>query len=226
MRSSRPLGRTGPGLLILVLALLIVALLAGRALHLFGPRRALPVLGHIPAFSLIDQTDHPFGSEDLKGRVWVASFLYTTCPGPCPLLVQRVSAFQTEFAGVPDVLLVSFSVDPQTDTADVLAEYARTHSIRSDKWRLLTGPVDQVMSTIRTGFYLTAAPASDLPAEGDEVAEASRKMGMQGPIVHSLRLALVDRSLRLRGYYDSNDADELAALSRDIRTLLAERTGS
>jgi protein SCO1/2 len=180
----------------------------------------LPVLGSVPEFSLLDQTGKQFGSKNLEGTIWVASFIYTSCPGPCPRLVTRVKGLQRRFGGEPGFRLVSFSVDPQTDTVEKLADYAATHAIDSGTWKLLTGPPDSVLAIIREGFFLAVARTSEVLAQlGSEDATASVDPD-QGPISHSVRLALVDGSARIRGYYDSNDEKDFAALGSAVASLI------
>src|ERR1700730_13661971 len=84
----------------------------------------LPVLGEIPPFSLTSEANRPFGRESLDGKVWVADFIFTSCSGPCPRLSSLMHQVQQSITGMPDVRLVSFTVDPKRDTPAVLTEYA------------------------------------------------------------------------------------------------------
>jgi len=172
--------------------------------------RPLPVIGQVPAFALVDQHGSPFGNTALDGRVWIASFIYTRCEGPCPIIVERLGRLARDFDTEPDLQIVSFSVDPQYDTPTVLADYARRHHIDGLRWKLLTGDPDRLFDLIRHGFFLPVESA----AGGD--AQAAER------VTHSVRLVLVDRRGRMRGYYDSGDADELARLEADTRRLLRE----
>ncbi|MDQ6940295.1 MAG: SCO family protein, partial [Verrucomicrobiota bacterium] len=85
--------------------------------------RSLDSLGTIPEFRLTNQNGQPFGSADLKGKIWVADFIFTSCPGPCPIISSRMAEMQKPLEK-SDVHLVSFTVDPQNDTPKVLHEYA------------------------------------------------------------------------------------------------------
>ena len=189
---------------------IIVTVVAARLLS--GHRaQELPVIGVVPWFELVDHNAAPFTSSALEGRVWVASFIYTTCPGPCPRVVQRVGNLARDFQGEPRLRFVSFSVDPQADTPPVLSVYARTHAIDTSKWKLVTGPPERIFELVRDGFFLSIARA-----EGNDV-EAIRD---QGPIIHSTRLVLIDGAGRIRGYYDSEDRVALDRLANDIRGLI------
>ena len=83
----------------------------------------LPQYGTVPAFEFTDQNGQPFGSPQLVGKIWIADFVYSTCPGPCPMISSRMGELQKPLRDT-DVKLVSFSVDPQHDTPAVLREYA------------------------------------------------------------------------------------------------------
>jgi protein SCO1/2 len=101
---------------------------------------ALPVYYDVPAFDLVAQDGQSFHSAVLAGKIWVADFIYTTCPGPCPRMTSQMHEVQDAIVKMPDVKLVSFTVDPARDTPMVLADYAKVHGASSDRWYFLTGP--------------------------------------------------------------------------------------
>src|SRR5579871_377883 len=88
---------------------------------------SLPVLYDVPEFRLMAQDGQPFDSKVLNGKIWVADFIYTTCPGPCPRMTSQMHDVQSAILKMADVRLVSFTVDPARDTPPVLAEYAKSH---------------------------------------------------------------------------------------------------
>lgn len=171
----------------------------------------LPVISRVPSFSFTDQTGQPFGSAELGGTAWIASFIYTRCPGPCPRLVRRVVELQQKHAGEGRLRYVSFSVDPKTDRPEVLAAYARQHGIDSGSWRLLTAGFDEITGFMRDTFFL-------------EVSRTERGSAgsAQGPVIHSVHLALVDPRMRVRGFYDSSEPSALRRLERDLDLVLGE----
>jgi protein SCO1/2 len=175
-------------------------------------RRAepLPVLGTLPPFTLTERSGRPVGSSDLSGSVWIADFVFTRCPDVCPLLSSRMAALQAPLAtGDADpIRLVSISVDPAHDTAPVLASYAEQYRA-GPHWLFLTGPRDAIASLLRDGFRV---------AFGDDGPSTA-------PITHSDRFVLVDRALRIRGYYHGSDPDDLERLTADARRLRAEPAG-
>src|SRR6185295_13308646 len=86
-------------------------------------QRSVSSSGTVPAFQLINQDGQAFGSAQLAGKIWIADFVYTTCPGPCPMISSRMSELQKPLEKT-DVHLVSFTVDPEKDTPEVLRAYA------------------------------------------------------------------------------------------------------
>ncbi len=167
-------------------------------------RHELPKDGIVPAFQLIDQNGASYGSHELLGQIWIADFVYSTCPGPCPMISSRMGELQKPLRDT-DVKLVSFSVDPQHDTPAVLREYAAKLNAEPARWHFLTGDKNTIYRLSRDGFKLATA-------EG----------GAAGPI-HSTRMVLVDRSGMIRGYYDATDADAVTRLLADTNHLLREQ---
>ncbi|MEO6971437.1 MAG: SCO family protein [Chthoniobacterales bacterium] len=164
----------------------------------------LPKDGIVPPFSLTNQNGEPFGSQQLSGKIWIADFVYSTCPGPCPMISSRMSETQKPLRDT-DVKLVSFTVDPEHDTPAVLRDYASRLNALAGRWNFLTGDKSTIYRLVRDGFKLATA-------EG----------GTAGPI-HSTRMVLVDRSGVIRGYYDATDADAVTRLLADTHHLLREQ---
>ena len=121
------------------------------------PEPALPVFGQVPDFNLVDQDGRPFTDEDLAGRIHVIGFIYTSCPDICPAITAQMRALQTDLArdGLTDrVHLVSITVDPEYDTPERLAAYARMFSADTSSWHFLTGRPNHVRSVIEKGFLV------------------------------------------------------------------------
>ena len=163
----------------------------------------------------------PFTARQLDGKVWVASFLYTSCPGPCPVLVETLKRLAARFAAQPDFRMVSFSVDPDTDTPNVLRAYTQAHGIDTRRWSFLTGSPDALIATIRKGFYLDASPSAKLVGKPGLRDASTYVHSLHGPVIHSLRVVLVDRQGRIRGFYDSTDPAALGDLRDAVSQLLA-----
>jgi protein SCO1/2 len=160
-------------------------------------------------FALTDHTGQPFGSAQLRGNVWIASFIFTRCPTVCPKVLAQTKQLQDQLSKLPagkDIRLVSISVDPYHDTPTVLAETAKLWEA-DERWRFLTGAKDGVWSLIRSpdGFR-------------DYVGDADAGNAMR--VAHSSRFVLVDRKHRIRGFYDALDEEKRAELLRDVKRLL------
>jgi protein SCO1/2 len=196
-----------------VLGAFLLAVLVMRLLGAWSSAAAIPVLWKLPAFELTDQTGKPVHSHELAGHVWIASFIYTTCPGPCPRVVQRQAEVQRELAGQGDLRAVSISVDPAADTPAVLAAYGGSRNIDPEHWKLLTGEPNAVIDLVRNGFRLAVARVDELEPDA---------LSSQGPVVHSVHLVLVDRAMQVRGFYESTDGEAMKRLVADARRLLRD----
>jgi len=167
----------------------------------------LPNLGQIGAFSLVDQSAHAVGDQTLRGKVWVAAFFFTHCPTICPRITQRMRALQVAAAHNGQAFdLVSFSVDPENDTPPVLLAYARRFEADNKNWSFLTGDLAVVKHTVVDGFKLALDGKSDPAAEN-------------GGIIHGSHLVLVDRTLAIRGYYRTDDDDDMRRILEDAARL-------
>jgi protein SCO1/2 len=165
-----------------------------------------------PAFAFQDQTGKVFASTDLKGKVWVADFIFTRCAGQCPMLEQWLRVLESDWKGNADFKLVSFSVDPDYDTVLVLRQYAKDLEADDTQWHFLTGPKKQIYPVIQDGFHLTAAK------------DPQGTPGFQ--FIHTTRLILVDGNGMIRGMYDGQEATEVEKLKKDIKHLMNSRTKS
>jgi len=169
-------------------------------------QRSLGSFGSVPSFQLVNQEDRPFGMEQLRGKIWIADFIFTSCPGPCPMISSRMSELQRPLEN-SDVHLVSFTVDPKTDTPAVLRDYSKRLHARSGRWDFLTGPETTLYPLIRNGFKLA-------------VSDGTEELGAP---VHSTRAALVDRQGVIRGYYDMTAPDSVTKLLADTSHLLRQQ---
>lgn len=171
------------------------------------------VLFDAPRFQLTDQNGKSFGSSELSGNVWIATFMFTHCVATCPKQTARFETLQRQLQSWPDadrVWLVSITVDPERDTVEQLRQYADQHQADDNHWRFLRGDRAEIVRISKEGFML---PVSD---ESDEADDAS------APITHSAQFALVDTHGRVRGLYDGLSADDCQKLLTDTRFLLSE----
>jgi protein SCO1 len=176
---------------------------------------ALPRLGELPRFSLLDQRGRSFGRDDLQGKVWVADFVFTSCADACPRLTRQMRTLQDRLDPHGRIGLLSISVDPERDTPERLREYGETYGAREDLWRFLTGSPTEVERTVVKGFKIAMAkmPAEQSAAQSDDELRAETF-----DIMHGDRIVLVDSRAQIRGYYVADDAG-IAAVLRDARAL-------
>ena len=167
---------------------------------------ALPTYRQVPDFQLTERSGKTISLADLKGKVWVADFFYASCPGPCPMISNRLSGLQKEALKDSDVRFVSISTLPDMDTPEVLKAYANRFHASENQWLFLTGDKSQIYNLSNKGFLLAAVEQKD--------AEA--------PVIHSTQLSLVDKAGNIRGYYDGTDDARTHQLLDDIQTLLRE----
>jgi len=159
----------------------------------------LPTYGEIPNFTLTAHTGAPFSLGDLEGKVWVADFIFTNCTGPCPRMSSLMRKVQNSLGDLPDVRFVSFTVDPERDTPEVLAAYGKRFQAREGIWFFLAGPKPTLDMLSREAFKL-----GNLGAD------------------HSTRFVLVDRHARIRGYYGTSDETGWKRLLADVRRISEE----
>jgi protein SCO1/2 len=210
--SSEAPARAAPALLARVVfsplfwVALLGAMIAMPVMRQLRPARtAPPVLGTLSPFTLTSQSGAPFGAEDLRGKAWVANFIFTRCPTVCPPFTRKMAALQDRTRPLQGVHLVSFSVDPGYDTPEVLTEYARTHGADPARWTFLTGEEADLRATVIGGLKVMLGrngPADDLNS-----------------IFHGTHFVLVDGAMNIRGYYASDDPEALERLWKDLVAL-------
>jgi protein SCO1/2 len=164
----------------------------------------LPVLATISDFKLTDQTGAEFSSASLKGKVWIADFIFTHCPGPCPRMSSQMHKVQIAFTGHDEVKLVSFTVDPARDTPEVLAKYSEHFLAEPGRWFFLTGPMAALNEIGFKSFKLNVVDGKEFD--------------------HSTRFALVDQNGNVRGYYLTSEESAIPDLISDARRLLKEHS--
>ena len=179
-------------------------LLAASALFLVAcaTEAPIPIYGEVPPFQLTSQAGEPLGRNDLEGSIWVADFIFTHCTGPCPRMSSRMKQVQAATNGLNGVRLVSFSVDPENDTPDALAAYAKRYGAASGRWTFLTGPKETLNQLSMDTFMLGKVDGQQMD--------------------HSTRFVLVDSRGRVRKYYTTTEGFHIPDLVRDVKLLLKE----
>lgn len=165
-----------------------------------GPK--LDDYGTLPGFAFRDQTGAPVTEGDLRGKVTIANFIFTRCDTVCPVFSLKMQGLGERTAGWAEPpRLVSFSVDPEHDTPEVLADFASTYQANPARWSFLTGDPAEVKRVVRDGLAIA------MEREGTLASGAPN-------IVHGEHFVLLDQNLTVRGYYHSNDNARMDELLR------------
>jgi protein SCO1/2 len=192
------------GLMLLALGVAIL----GRT---FRPKPALPVYGTVPSFALTDQSGASFTNANMLGKAWVADFVFTHCTSTCPTLTARMKELETKLDAKgkgKGVRFVSFSVDPENDTPPVLTAYAAKVGADAPRWTFVTGASDDIQKTVVDGFKVAIARTDRGGGEHD--------------ILHGNWFAVGDARGNVRGYYITENDDDMAALLEDVIRLESE----
>ena len=188
-----------------VLGGIIIAIAAVNLWSVFGTKPEVlteAVAVNVPDFSLKNQKGEPLGLSDMAGKIWIADFIFTNCPTICPAMTQEMARLQSEFVADP-VYFVSFSVDPERDTTEVLTRYAKAYGADDRRWHFLTGDKAHIYQLAERGFFLDAGPKG-------------------GEILHSPRFVLVKPDGNIHDYYNSQSKSAMLRLRRDVKALLGK----
>jgi cytochrome oxidase Cu insertion factor (SCO1/SenC/PrrC family) len=197
--------------LLRLLVLGCVAALSGCGAGNGGPADPAAELAiPVPLFMLTDQEGEPFGTGEMRHKLAVVNFIFTSCRSTCPIQTAQMGNLQDRLAADPlgdEVRLVSISVDPETDTVEVLRTYAENAHADPERWTFLTGDRDAIWRLSRDGFKLAVG---DSPGDADS------------PLFHSDKLVVLDRRGRIRGYFDALSNDGADEVERALRRLAVE----
>ncbi|NBO38120.1 SCO family protein [bacterium] len=146
------------------------------------------VIGTVPSFSMMSEQGKPFGSKQLSGHTYVASFIFTRCKSFCPMITQHLRKLQERVVAEKlPLTIVSFTVDPEFDSAAVLKAHAATLSAQPDIWTFVTGAHTAMSELLEKGFMVGMG--------------APTITGGMMDIAHAQKLVLVDGKARIRGFY-------------------------
>ncbi len=158
--------------------------------------------GAVPHFALTERSDKTVTLDDLKGKIWLADFIFTYCAGPCPKMSLQMAELQKTVPSEANVHFVSFTVDPERDSTPRLREYADAYGADPKRWLFLTGAKDTIAALATDGFH--AGSKDD-------------------PILHSTLFAIVDRKGHIRNYYHSDDPELIQRVIADVAVLAVDR---
>jgi protein SCO1 len=162
----------------------------------------------IKPFNFYDQQGKIYGSDSLKGKIYVANFFFTICPSICPKMTNNLTILQEKFKQEKDFKLISFSVTPWIDSVETLKKYGEKHNINVQQWHLLTGPKEAIYELGRQSFF------------------AEKTLGLSkgtNDFLHTEAMLLIDRNARIRGIYNATNPDEIERITDNINTLLDEK---
>jgi protein SCO1/2 len=157
----------------------------------------------IQTFTLTNQEGKAFSDAELNNKIYVADFFFTSCTSACPKMTKNLMLVQNALSKDNDVKLISFTVDPETDSAQRLKWYAGVFKIDPNKWNLLTGSKKEIYRLAREDFFVSAS-------DGD---------GGPDDFIHSDKLVLIDKRKQIRGYYTGTDESSVEQLIHDIKKL-------
>jgi protein SCO1/2 len=167
--------------------------------------------GHrVGAFRFENQDGQWITEAAMKGHVSVVEYFFTTCKSICPIMNSQMQRIQKKFAQQPQVRIFSFTVDPETDTVAQMKRYATAHRAKSGQWHFLTGDKSALYTLARRSFFVLK------PAEAQNLGDAG------SDFIHTNNFVLIDKQLRIRGYYDGTNPKEVSLLQAHIDQLLAE----
>lgn len=174
----------------------------------------LPVYYQVPEFRLTNEFGKEFGSKELKGKYYIANFFFTSCPTTCPALMEKMDLVQKRIRGLGDkAAIVSFSVDPEVDTPEVLYKYARKRHSNPYIWAFLTGTEADLQKIVIDGFKVPMGEKSPV----DKIIGKDTVSLLD--IAHSEKLVLVDNLGQIRGYYGT-DRVEMDRMMIDLGLLV------
>ena len=161
----------------------------------------------IRPFNLISQENRIFTEKDIDGKICVADFFFTTCPGICPKMTKSMSNIQKEFINDDEVLLLSHSVTPEKDSVSILKKYALEKNVNFKRWKLLTGDKNEIYNLGRKYYFV----------EEDEGIKKSNNV-----FLHTENFILIDKQRHIRGIYNGLDPNSITNLIQDVKILKEE----
>lgn len=177
----------------------------------FTPNWLLPTenkgFHKIPSFSLTNQEGETITGATFDDKIYVADFFFTSCPGICPKMTENMTLVQEAFKNDDDVLLLSHSVTPETDSIPTLKNYAKAKGVLSNKWHLVTGDRKQIYDLGRYAYF---------------VEEDLGKEKTEDDFLHTENFVLVDKNKHIRGIYNGLNKTSVQQLIADIKTLREE----
>jgi protein SCO1/2 len=167
--------------------------------------------GHtIGTFSFTDQLGRTVTDKLVEDKIYVAEYFFTTCGTICPKMNKQMQRVHEAYLKADDFMIMSFTVNPETDSVEQMKRYADGHKVTHDQWRFLTGTREKLYELARKSFFVLK------PAEAQNLGDAG------SDFIHTNNFVLVDKQKRIRGYYDGTSTEEVDKMIRDIKRLQEE----
>ncbi len=154
-------------------------------------------------FEFVNQNGKKVTQNDYKGKIFVADFFFTTCGSICPKMTTNLAQVQKAFINNPKVMLLSHTVMPDTDTVEVLKQYAVKNGVVDSKWNLVTGTKKDIYTMARKSYLAVKQ------GKPDEFYD----------MVHTENFVLIDTKMQVRGFYDGTKQEDILKLIEDINWL-------
>ena len=184
-------------------------------LPVFTPADLRPTLVHpsligktthiIPEFSFTNQYGDNITQENVKNKIYIANFFFTSCPSICIDLTNNLKIVQDAFKE-GEIIILSHSVDPEVDTISRLMKYQNINQINGKNWFLLRGKMEEIIKMAQLGYF----------------AIASVENHVENSLIHTENIILIDSSQRIRGIYNGTSELEMNYLIDDIKKLLTK----
>lgn len=178
-----------------------------RYLAYFGPKNASAqndtTYHSIPDFEFTNQYNEKVDQKTTQNKIYVTEYFFTTCHSICPIMNSNLERVYKTFKNDSSFLILSHTVDPETDSVPVLLQYAQLHGVDNKNWLFLTGSKKDLYGLARKGYLLNAE-------EGN---------GGEEDFIHTQNFALVDKERHIRGFYDGTDTAEISRLIEEIKLL-------
>ena len=184
-----------------ITTVIILALGASWTIKKASSSHSLKNIKQVPNFSLINQNGDSFTEKKLKNKISVLDFMFTNCPGPCPIMSNNMSELYKSYGSVDQVQFISITVDPENDNTSQLKKYAESYGVYDERWQFLTSEIEKIKTLKQEGFMLYAGEL---------------------PQAHAIKFILIDEKGNIRQYYDGTDDASMAVLRKDINLLLKE----
>jgi len=157
------------------------------------------VIKQVPSFSMTSHNGEPFNRDSLLNKISVLDFIFTSCPGPCPIMSNNMKKLYNQYKLHPDLQFISITVDPQYDSLDILKLYADANGVKDDRWKFLHSEMKKVKKLSTDGFLFMS---DNLPAG------------------HSVKFVLIDENANIRQYYNGTDEASISILRNHINLFL------